>query len=84
MFNFGGIIKRRELMEVFLFGDLSHANMEKKKKFEEWMASPLVSPFFENEFVMILFELLKHHSFCPKIESASTLEAGVSYATAQW
>jgi hypothetical protein len=67
MFNFGGIIKRRELMEVFLFGDLSHANMEKKKKFEEWMASPLVSPFFENEFVMILFELLNIILFVQKL-----------------
>ena len=67
MFNFGGIITRRELLEVFLFGDLSHANKEKKKKFEEWMASSLVSPFFENEFVMILFELLNIILFVQKL-----------------
>jgi hypothetical protein len=67
MFNFGGIITRRELMNVFIFGDLSHANWEKKEKFEEWMASSLVSPFFENEFVTVLFEILNIVLFVQKL-----------------
>jgi len=58
MFNIDGMIKRRELMEVFIFGGLSHANTAKKEKYDKWMRSEILAPFMQNEFSVIIFEVL--------------------------
>ena len=58
MFELGGRISHRELMEVFIYGGLSHANRLKKEKYDEWMANGLLAPFIQNEFVVVLFEIL--------------------------
>jgi hypothetical protein len=67
MFDLGGRISRQELMDVFIFGGLSHANKEKKEKYDAWMASPLMAPFLENEFVTIVFEFLNIILFVKKM-----------------
>ncbi len=58
MFNINGMIRRRELMEVFIFGGLSHANSIKKEKYDRWMGSDILAPFVQNEFAVIIFEAL--------------------------
>lgn len=58
MFDFGGKIPRRELMEIFIYGGLSHANQAKKEKYDAWMANGLLAPFMQNEFVVTLFEVV--------------------------
>lgn len=56
MFNINGqLVTRRDLMEVFLYGGLSHANESKRATYEAWRASPLpIFPMMENEFVATL------------------------------
>ncbi len=58
MLNINGMIKRRELMNVFIYGGLSHANPEKKEKYDDWMQSEILAPFMQNEFSVILYEVL--------------------------
>ena len=58
MFNINGNITRRKLMDIFIYGGLSHANPEKKTKYDSWMDSNLLAPFMQNEFTVILFEVL--------------------------
>jgi hypothetical protein len=58
MFDLGGRISRREMMDVFIYGGLSHANPQKKARYDGWMADSLLAPFMQNEFVVILFEVL--------------------------
>lgn len=58
MFDIGGSVSRRELMEVFIYGGLSHANQIKKQKYDQWMASDILAPLMENEFVVILSQVL--------------------------
>lgn len=63
MFNINGMVKRRELMEVFIFGGLSHANIIKKEKYDEWMGSEILAPFMQNEFSVIIYEVLNVIAF---------------------
>lgn len=63
MFNVNGVIQRRTLMEVFIYGGLSHANESKKKKYDHWMGNQLLAPFMQNEFIVILFEVLNVITF---------------------
>jgi len=58
MFNINGMIKRRELMDVFIYGGLSHAKPEKKEKYDDWMRNAILAPFMQNEFSVILYEVL--------------------------
>lgn len=52
--NFNGeSLTYRKIMDIIIFGDLSHANKEKKEKFKQWMNSPL-SSFIENALVSTL------------------------------
>jgi hypothetical protein len=53
-FNFGGVLTNREIMDVFIYGGLSHATDSKKLKYDEWKSSTILFPFLENEFVKIL------------------------------
>lgn len=58
MFNINGMITRRELMDVFIYGGLSHANQKKKVKYDSWMGSSILAPFMQNEFSVIIYEVL--------------------------
>ena len=58
MFDIGGKITRRKLMDSFIYGGLSHAKKDKKKQYDSWMGSSILAPFMENEFIVILFETL--------------------------
>lgn len=50
-FNVQGMISRRQLMEVFIFGDLSHANhQDKRNRYKSWMANEFMAELMKNEF----------------------------------
>jgi hypothetical protein len=67
MFNFyGRRITKRELMEVFVFGGLSHANKQKKSLYDEWMSSGL-APLLQNEFIVVIFEIMNVAQFVKKL-----------------
>lgn len=63
MFNINGVIQRRTLMEIFIYGSLSHANKNKKKKYDDWMGNQFLAPFMKNEFIVIIFEILNVITF---------------------
>ena len=44
----------REVMDVFMYGGLAHANPEKYKRFKEWMAFPPTAHRFELCFTLIM------------------------------
>jgi len=52
------IITRREVMDVFIYGGLAHANPRKRQAFEDWRTNSGVFPMFQYEFTNILMELL--------------------------
>ena len=58
-FNIGGKkIIRREVLDVFIYGGLSHANLQKKKIYDNWMNNPLIKDFLTNEFVYTVSNLI--------------------------
>jgi hypothetical protein len=50
-------VSKRKLMEVFIYGDLAHANKRKKKLFDDWMKNPL-KDVIELEFDIVLLGVL--------------------------
>ena len=63
MFKVGDYITRRQLLDVFIYGELSHTNEEKRKTYNKWMSNAFIAPFMRNEFTTILFEVLNVISF---------------------
>lgn len=63
MFKIGEHITRRELLDVFVYGELSHANKEKRERYSDWMSKPIMSSLMKNEFASILFQVLNVISF---------------------
>jgi hypothetical protein len=58
-FNVNGVISRRQLMEVFIYGDLSHANyQDKRRHFKSWMENELMAELMKNEFKFIIGKIL--------------------------
>lgn len=55
----GKTYSRREIMDIFMYGGLSHANPSKKQIYDEWMAIPPFKPITENEFVYTISAILK-------------------------
>jgi hypothetical protein len=55
----GRLFKNREIMDIFLYGDLSHANATKKRIFDEWVSAPPGRAIFTNEFVIIAGKIME-------------------------
>lgn len=64
-----GELTRRKVFDVFLYGDLAHANPKKKKLFDEWMGDTLLVGFLWFEFVVILFEILNIIKFVENLNA---------------
>ena len=47
-------MSRREVMDVFIYGGMSHATPGKKAKFDAWMRHQLLAPMTTTEFTTIL------------------------------
>ncbi len=63
IFKFGDYITRRQLLDVFIYGELSHSNEKKRKTYNDWMSNRIIAPFILNEFTSILFEVLNVISY---------------------
>lgn len=50
---------RRELLDIFIYGGLAHANPEKKTIYDEWKKVSFVYIFLETEFCSTLEDLLQ-------------------------
>jgi hypothetical protein len=58
-FNVNGMVSRRQLMEVFIYGDLSHANYDSKRShFKSWMENEFMAELMKNEFKFIIGKIL--------------------------
>jgi hypothetical protein len=59
MFKFGGkFATNREVMDVFIYGGMSHAKPGKKEKFDLWMRNSILGPAITSEFTTVLTTLL--------------------------
>lgn len=63
-------LSNRHILEVFMYGGLSHANGKKKVLYDAWMANPLLSQFLQNEFVVILGNVMKVIAYVQDLNSA--------------
>lgn len=48
---------RREIMEVFLYGDKFHVQIEKKQLFDEWKTRDFFFPLLEADFKVTLYKI---------------------------
>lgn len=58
---------KRRILDIFVYGGLAHANPGKKKVLGKWIENPIVSGFFEAEFVSILFNVLNIIQYVTKL-----------------
>jgi hypothetical protein len=52
-------LTNRRTMEVFVYGDIAHANPEKEKMFSQWKQDQVVFPLLEFQFNSILETILR-------------------------
>jgi hypothetical protein len=58
--NYNGVILvNREIMEVFIYGGLAHANNEKYKRYKEWMSFPPSAVLLQACFTIVLGGILQ-------------------------
>jgi hypothetical protein len=58
-FNVQGMVSRRKLMDVFIFGDLSHSNYkEKRLNYKSWASNEFMVELMNNEFRLIIGKVL--------------------------
>jgi hypothetical protein len=57
----------REVMCVFVYGGLAHANPQKYKRFQEWMSAPPASALMQNCFNIILGQVLHAIVYISKV-----------------
>ena len=60
-------LTREELMHVFVYGGLAHANKRKKERYDRWMADGLLAPLLTNEFIVTVFEVLNVALFVKRV-----------------
>lgn len=51
--------RNRKIMEVFIYGNIAHVNLSKKKIFDEWKKNTVVFPLLEFQFNSILETILR-------------------------
>jgi len=49
----------REIYEIFIYGGLAHANEVKKKRYDKWMANPMLKPIIEHAFIDVMAGILQ-------------------------
>jgi len=55
----GETFTNRRIFEIFLYGGLAHANEDKKRIYDRWMANSLVSPILQEEFINVTSYILR-------------------------
>jgi len=48
------VLTKREIFETIIYGELAHANEEKREIYKRWMKNPILASIIENEFNAIL------------------------------
>lgn len=61
----------RAIYEVFLWGELAHANPKKKAVYDTWVRDPILFPLLQNEFVWALGIIWKMISFTRALNKAA-------------
>lgn len=67
-------LTNRRIMEVFIYGDLAHANAEKAKVFAEWKRNPLFFSFLEFQFNNILEAVLRALGYAKQLNENAIAE----------
>ncbi len=67
----GRHLTRREVMDVFVYGGLAHANRAKKELYDSWMSIPPFRPLIENEFVYTLTVILDAINYLKGLNEAA-------------
>ena len=49
----------REIFDVFMWGELAHANAQKKQIFDSWRRDTWIFPILQNEFVYAISKILQ-------------------------
>jgi len=60
-------LTRRNIMEVFIWGNIAHANQTKKQIFDEWKRDSIVFPMLEFSFSSILEAILRAIRYAKEI-----------------
>ena len=58
---------RREVLDVFVYGGLAHANARKRKIFEKWKSNPVFFALLQFELVNTLFEALRAIAYISRL-----------------
>ena len=70
--NYNGVTPTsREVMNVFIYGGLAHANPEKYRRYKEWMSFPPVAAILQACFNMILGEILHALAYIAQVNDAT-------------
>jgi len=62
-------IKYEQILDVFFYGGLAHANEKKKEIFDRWMPDPIVSCILINEFNLILANIFNFILFTENLNN---------------
>lgn len=75
----GSPLSHREIMDVFVYGDLAHANSEKHQRFQRWMSFPPNAALLQNCFDQTLAAMLQALNFIADLnrKAIMQIESGI-------
>ncbi len=53
-----GTVTHRDILNAFIYGDLSHSNPEHRNRFKKWKADPMSSAIYTHLFHKIAYEII--------------------------
>jgi hypothetical protein len=53
-----GIVTHSDILNAFVYGDLSHSNAKQRDKFSKWQSDPMISAIYTHLFHKIAYEIL--------------------------
>jgi hypothetical protein len=70
--NYDGITpSNRQIMDVFVYGGLAHANPEKYKTYKDWMNFPPVAAILQTSFNEILWSILRALAYIEQVNETT-------------
>jgi hypothetical protein len=79
MFDIGGVISRRHILDIFVYGELSHMNPSKKATYDTWMENEFMAPLLQFEFKLVLHNALKFIKYVSDLSTQVVLNAQKSH-----
>ena len=64
---------------MFIYGGLAHANPEKKNIYDEWMKKSIIREFLENQFTVILSNVLRIIVYVAKLNDDVISQTQVNF-----